>query len=406
MTHIVQGEPAPGTPLRTARRVAEIAPFRVVEVLERAKALERQGHDVIHLEVGEPDFETPPAIVAAGQRALAGGHTRYTESLGIPELRAAIADYYQQMGVSIAADRIVVTNGASGALTLAAALLLDPDSELLLPDPGYPCNTVFARLVGARPVALATSAENGFAPTPAQVRKAWTGQTRALLIASPSNPTGAVLAPAALRALYETVQSLGGVLLLDEIYQGLVFGDNAARWSGLALGDDMIVINSFSKYFCMTGWRLGWLVLPPGASNAAAALVQNLFISPSAPAQQAALAAFAPEVLALCDERRLAYRERRDALITGLRQLGFGVPVVPDGAFYLFADLAPLQLPQNGLQFARQLLEEAHVAVTPGIDFGSNQTERYVRFAYTDTVPRINQALARIADAIARWRQR
>ncbi|MFK7913719.1 MAG: aminotransferase class I/II-fold pyridoxal phosphate-dependent enzyme [Pseudomonadales bacterium] len=387
-----------------AQRVAHIAPFRVVEVLERARELERLGHDVIHLEVGEPDFDTPEPILRAGTRALATGHTRYTESLGTPELRAAIAAHYQSMGVAIDPGRVVVTNGASGALTLAAALLLDPGSELLLPDPGYPCNEVFAHLVGARPVALVTRAEDRFQPRPEQVRAAWGPATRALLLASPSNPTGAVLKVSQLRALIDCVRDLGGVIVLDEIYQGLVFSGNAPHWTGLSLADDLIVINSFSKYFCMTGWRLGWLVLPESMLPAAAALAQNLFIAPSAVAQQAALAAFEPETMRICEARRAEFAQRRDVLLAGLRRLGFGVPVAPAGAFYALADLAPLGLPHTGLEFAAQMLEEAHVALTPGIDFGSNQTQHSVRFAYTDTVPRLEQALARMERAIARWR--
>ena len=395
---------APSVPL-LARRVAEIAPFRVVEVLERARALERMGHDVIHLEVGEPDFDTPQGILDAGVHALRAGHTRYTESLGTPELRAAIAGHYQGMGAAIDPARVVVTNGASGALTLAAALLLDPGSELLLPDPGYPCNEVFAHLVAARPVALETFAADGYQPRPEQVRAAWGPNTRALLLASPSNPTGSVLGIKQLQALCECVRELGGVVVLDEIYQGLVFGGNAPHWTGLSVADDLIVINSFSKYFCMTGWRLGWLVLPESMVPAAAALAQNLFIAPSAVAQQAALAAFAPETMATCELRREAFAERRDVLLRGLRRLGFGIPVVPQGAFYLLADLTPLELPFTGLEFATRMLEEAHVALTPGVDFGSNQTEYAVRFAYTDSVNRLEQALDRMEAAIARWRQ-
>lgn len=375
----------------------------MVEVLERARALARTGHDVIHLEVGEPDFETPAAIVSAGQAALAEGHTRYTEALGIPELRQAVAGHYRRMGINLDAERVVITAGASGALVLAAALLLDPGSELLLPDPGYPCNEVFARLVGARPVALPTQAENAFQPSPAQVEAAWTANTRALLLASPSNPTGAVLAPAQLQALTATVRGLGGVVLFDEIYQGLVFDVPAPHWSGLAVDDELLIINSFSKYFGMTGWRLGWLVLPQRMLAAVSALAQNLFISPSAPAQQAALAAFSAAALADCEARRTQFEARRAVLRQGLVELGFGIPVEPAGAFYVFADITPLNLGMDGMAFCRRLLEEEYVAVTPGIDFGRNGTDRFVRFAYTDSVPRINSALQRIAAALQRW---
>lgn len=391
-------------PVPVAERLQQVRPFRVVEVLERAQALARDGVDVIHLEVGEPDFATPAAIVRAGQRALAEGHTRYTEALGLSDLRSAISDHYQSLGVAVDPGRVVITNGASGALTLAAALLLDPESELLVPDPGYPCNGAFAALAGARPVALPVSAADGYQPTARQVASHWGPQTRALLVASPSNPTGSMLKLSALAQLHREVREAGGTLIVDEIYQGLTYGDGPTHQTALTLADDLVVINSFSKYFSMTGWRLGWMVVPQALTSAATALAQNLFIAPSAPAQHAALEAFSGNVLALCESRRQELARRRQTLLKGLDALGFGVPVAPEGAFYVLADLMPLNLrgsgpSDNGLDgvaFCNGLLEETGVALTPGVDFGDHDTTFKVRFAFTQPVPRIEEALRRI----------
>lgn len=399
-------------PLAPAARLAQVRPFRVVQVLERAQELARQGVDVIHLEVGEPDFRTPEPIVRAGQRALEDGQTRYTPALGIAPLRAAIADHYAALGVPVAPERVLITNGASGALALAAALLLDPGDELLLPDPGYPCNQVFAHLVGAQPVALPVTAAQRFQPTPAQVRAAWGPRTRALLVATPSNPSGSMLTVAELQALAETVRDLGGVLIVDEIYQGLVFGEGVRHQTALKLASDLFVINSFSKYFAMTGWRLGWMVVPEAAVAPMAALAANLFIAPSAPAQQAALSAFSGNVLAQCEARRQTLEVRRRVLLQGLAELGFGLPVAPDGAFYVLADLSPLGLRGpgaddnglTGLAFCEALLEDTGVALTPGIDFGDHGTEHLVRFAFTEPAPRLELALSRIGAFCQRYR--
>ncbi|MEM1229536.1 MAG: aminotransferase class I/II-fold pyridoxal phosphate-dependent enzyme [Pseudomonadota bacterium] len=407
MSELTQATPS------IATRLDRVRPFRVVQVLERAQALARDGMDVIHLEVGEPDFPTPAPIVEAGAQALRDGATRYTPALGIAPLREAIAGHYAALGIAVAPERVIVTNGASGALTLAAALLLDPGDELLLPDPGYPCNQVFAELVGGRPVPLPVDATNAYQPLPEAVRSAWTGRTRALLVASPSNPSGSMLTDAALQALLAVTRSQGGRLIVDEIYQGLVFGDRRCHGSALALADDLLVINSFSKYFAMTGWRLGWMVLPQALVEPVAALAANLFIAPSAPAQQAALAAFTGNVLALCEQRRATLSERREVLLAGLAALGFGVPVSPEGAFYVLADLTPLGLrgsgPEDnalsGVSFCSELLEETGVALTPGIDFGDHGTAQLVRFAYTESVPRLKEALRRI-EGFVRQRRR
>ncbi|HEX7037863.1 MAG TPA: aminotransferase class I/II-fold pyridoxal phosphate-dependent enzyme [Pseudomonadales bacterium] len=384
-----------------ASRIRQISPFRVVQLLERAKALEAAGHRVVHFEVGEPDFPTAPPIVEAGRAALTAGATRYTESLGLPALRARIAEWYRETaGVAIAPQRVVVTAGASGALLLLSALLLDPGDELLLPEPGYPCNDPFARLVGAVPVAVPVLAEDGFRVDPGQVAAAWTAASRGLLVASQANPTGAVLEPERLTALVHTVRERGGALLLDEIYQGLIYEDIGYR-SGLALDDGIYVLNSFSKYFGMTGWRLGWMVLPESQVEPVARLAQNLFISPSSVAQHAALAAFEPAAVAIHEERRAAFARRLVRLCDGLESLGFRIPARPAGAFYVYVDVSRTGI--DAMTFCERLLERHHVAVTPGLDFGRRDAERFVRFAFTTGEADIDLGLERIADALADW---
>jgi aspartate/methionine/tyrosine aminotransferase len=389
-----------------ADRLSTIAPFRVVEMLERARELEREGHQVVHLEVGEPDFSTAEPIVTAGQEALGAGATKYTEALGIPALRAAISGYYASQGLQVEASRIVVTTGASAGLLLLAGLLLNPGDHWLLPDPGYPCNEVFVQLVNGRAQPLPVTFANQYQPTADLVAEHWGASTRGILLASPANPTGALLAAEELVAIADLVRERGGVTLFDEIYQGLTYpapGDESNYPSGLALVPDLFVVNSFSKYFGMTGWRLGWLVLPPGGAEALTPLAQNLFISPPAVSQHAALAAFEPAAMAIHEQRRQRFEQRRDKLYAGLQTLGFGLGAPPAGAFYVYADLAPLGLEMDGLTFARRLLEEQHVAVTPGVDFGANGTSQHVRFAYTTNSDSIGRGLERIAQALARW---
>jgi aspartate/methionine/tyrosine aminotransferase len=249
---------------QTARRMADIQPFHVMEILKRAHELSAQGRDIIHLEVGEPDFPSPPPVVEAAQRFLSSGQVHYTPALGLPALREAISRFYlERFGARVAPERIVITPGASGALMLALAVLTNPGDEWLLPDPGYPSNRHLVRSFEGRPVALNVDASTRFQPTPVQVEAAWTPQTRGLMVATPANPTGTLLTQAEILALYQSVRQRGGVLLVDEIYQGLNYGLEASTaLSQLGPQDDMFVVNSFSKYFGMTGWRLGWLVAP------------------------------------------------------------------------------------------------------------------------------------------------
>jgi aspartate/methionine/tyrosine aminotransferase len=364
-----------------------------MELLTRAKALERAGHDVIHMEVGEPDFPTPPAVIDAAQRAIADGFVRYTPSLGIPELREAISHFYQhRYGLNVPASRIVVTAGASGALMLALACLVTPGQRWLVTDPGYPCNRHFIRTFEGQPEGIPVSAASNFQPTAELIDRHWDESTGGALFASPSNPTGTIIAPDQLAAISTEIRRRGGHLIVDEIYHGLTYGFDAT--SALAIDDDAFIVQSFSKYFQMTGWRLGWLVVPPRFVRDIEKLAQNLFISPSAPAQAGALAVFSPETLTLLEARRKQFRDRRDALLPALESAGFTIPATPDGAFYIYADST--KLATDSFTLAQQLLDNAHVAITPGIDFGANKPERFVRFAYTDSNERLLEAVSRI----------
>ena len=379
--------------LRSAQRLADIAPFHVVELLTRARQLESEGRDIIHMEVGEPDFATPAPIVNAAVDALNSGKTLYTQALGLPELRQAISDFYRQRyGVAVPAARIAVTNGASGALNLAFACLADPGSEWLLADPGYPCNRHILRTYEGRPVAIPVGALSNFQPTPAQIASAWNKRTAGLLVASPANPTGTLLTLPEITALADVCRARNGHFLVDEIYHGLTYECDAP--TACAAGDDIWVINSFSKYFQMTGWRLGWMVIPEAFVRDVEKLAQNLVLCPSTPAQYAALAAFAPASIAILEERRAEFRRRRDFLAPALEAIGLSVVARPEGAFYLYCDCSAVAA--DSFALARELLEEAGVAATPGLDFGANAPEKHIRFAYTTGVDRLAEAVERL----------
>lgn len=388
-----------------SKRLEEIAPFHVMRVMEAAQKLEASGLSVCHMEVGEPDFPTAEPIMRAGQQALDSERTKYTGAAGIPELREAITAYYkQQFSVDIDADRILVTPGASGALQLIMSLLLDPGDEILLTDPGYPCNRHLALMAGAKPVALPVNASEGFQPTTEQVEQAWKpGVTRALLLASPANPTGTVISKERFLSLYECVKELGGVLVIDEIYQGLVYDQEA--WSGLELANDIIVINSFSKYFGMTGWRIGWLVAPEPAVPGLVRLAQNSYLAPATPSQYAALAAFSPDAMAIHEARRCEFQARRDYLATALESLGFVLGTHPEGAFYLYVNCEKIAADGNWL--VTQLLAQARVACTPGDDFGSHYAGNHLRFAYTRSIEHLREGVERmkihLPDIAAQW---
>lgn len=378
---------------RSAPRVDDIAPFHVMELLTRAKALEAEGRDIIHMEIGEPDFPTPEPVVAAAQAHLTGGRVFYTPALGLPELREAIAGFYQtRYGIAIPASRIVVTAGASGALLLALACLATPGREWLLTDPGYPCNRHFVRTFEGVPVGIPVEAENNFQPTLADLARHWNERTDGALFASPANPTGTMFDAGQLAAIAEFVRQHDGHLIVDEIYHGLTYERDAP--TALQFGDDIFVVQSFSKYFNMTGWRLGWLVVPEDYVRDIEKLAQNLFISPSTPAQYAAMAAFRPETIAILESRRAEFRRRRDFLAPELEKLGFRLTAKPEGAFYIYADCSTLTSDSDG--FARELLESSGVAVTPGLDFGTHAPKSHLRFAYTTGIDRLAEAVERI----------
>lgn len=376
-----------------AMRMNDIRSFHVMKILERAKQLEAEGREVFHLEVGEPDFSTPQPIIEAGMRALQQGFTRYTPACGMPELREQIAAFYQsRFDVSIERQRVIVTPGASGALQLALGALLNPGDEVLMPDPAYPCNRHFVRLFEANAINIPATAENNYQLTIEDIRQYWTDKTKLVMLASPANPTGTILTKAELQAIHAEVQQRGGVLLIDEIYQGLLYeGEDT---TALSVADDIWVINSFSKYFGMTGWRLGWLVVPESFIDTVDRLAQNIFLSASAPAQFAALSAFIDESLAIMEERRQAFKTRRDFLLPALENIGFKVASRPLGAFYIYADAS--QFTNDSQQLCLDLLENTGVAFTPGIDFGTHQANQHVRFAYTMGVERLAQAVEKI----------
>ena len=381
-----------------ARRVADIAPFVVMDVLSRAHALESRGRRIVHLEIGEPDFTAPPPVVEAARRALRDGRSAYTAALGIPALREAIAAHYgRALGVRVSASRIAVTAGASGGLLVTLAAYVGPGDEVLVPDPGYPAYRHMVRAFEGRARPLRVTAADRFQPTLELVRAAWTRRTRGVLLGSPANPTGTCIDRGELRRIAAFVAQRGGVLIVDEIYQGLVYG--GAPETALGLPGEVVVVNSFSKYFCMTGWRLGWVVLPDAARlRAFEKLAQHLFICAPSIAQHAALACFAPATLRVLEARRREFQRRRDFFVPALERAGFRIPAPPTGAFYVYAQ-PPARDGRRpgGRQFAIDLLEKAGVAATPGVDFGANGTSRHIRFAYTRSMDDLERAAARIA---------
>jgi aspartate/methionine/tyrosine aminotransferase len=378
---------------RIAHRMSDIQPFHVMAILARARELEAQGRSIIHMEIGEPDFPTPQPVITAGIRALQQGKIHYTPALGLPQLREAIAAFYlERYGLSISPTRIIITPGASGALLLALGILVNPGEKVLMSDPGYPCNRHFVRFIESLPIGIGTDAATGYQLTPELIAKHWDAKTAAVMIASPANPTGTLLDPESLRAIVEKVHALGGKLIADEIYHGLVYQGEAA--TALSVSDEVFVINSFSKYFGMTGWRLGWLVAPETYVHDADKLAQNIFLAASTPAQHAALAAFQPETIAILEQRRAEFQRRRDYLLPALRNLGFDVAIIPQGAFYLYADCS--RFTKNSEAFAKDVLDHAGVAITPGMDFGNYEAKRHVRFAYTTSLENLGEGVRRL----------
>lgn len=386
---------------RLAARTGAITPFRVVEVMEEAWRLEAAGRPVIHLVAGEPDFGTPAPVVEAASRFIATGQVHYTESLGIPALRAAISSYYRErLGADVPASRVVVTTGASAALLLAFGATVDPGAEVLVSDPGYPCNSNLVRVYGGVPRGVPVGPGSNYQPDLSAVAAARTAATAGLLVGTPSNPTGTVLAGPELESLVGWCADEGLACYVDEVYGELVY--DRAPDTALGRSDDVFVIGSFSKTFGMTGWRLGWLVCPDWALAAVARLAQNMYISPPGPAQAGAVAAFRPEVWDEVAGRLEVLRERRDLIVDGLRSIGFRVPVTPQGAFYAYADCSAFC--SDSTDLVRRLLHEAGVAVAPGNDFGAHRAAEHVRFSYAAPTGLIEEALDRMARHLGRAR--
>ncbi len=376
-----------------ATRTGHIAPFHVMELVKQAHKLAAGGRSIIHLSIGEPDFTAAPAVVRALREAGESGRTQYTDAMGIEPLRRAIAnDYRQKWQVDVDPERILITSGASAALTLACCALVNPGDGVLLADPGYPCNRHFVAAFDGIPKLIATDAAERFQLSARRVAEHWQPSTRGVLISSPANPTGTSIAHDEMGRILQTVRERGGFSIVDEIYLGLSYGDDVA--SALAHGDDMIITNSFSKYFNMTGWRLGWLVMPQEWRATFEKLAQNLYICPSALAQRAALACFEPDSQRLYDERRDEFRRRRDYLIPALQAIGFGIAAEPDGAFYVYADIT--RFSRDSTRFAYDVLEHAGVALVPGKDFGLHRANDFVRISYANSMDNLREAVARL----------
>jgi len=386
--------------MRLAQRNRSIEPFYVMDVVraawEQQAAWDAHGKRMIHLSVGEPDFTAPDAVVEAATRALRDGKTGYTLAPGLPALRERIAQHYAQVhGVDVDPARVFITAGASGALTLASLLLFDPGDDVLMPDPSYPCNKNFVAAAGACARLLPATAQQRFQLNAAMVQAAWQPRTAGVLLASPSNPTGTSIAADELRRIVDVVRAHGGVSIVDEIYLGLSY-DAAYGRTALAVADDVITVNSFSKYFQMTGWRLGWLVVPPALVAPLERLAGNLFICASSVAQHAALACFEPDSLAEYERRRAEFRRRRDLIVPGLQALGLTVPVVPDGAFYVYADCS--RFSADSWDFCFDVMRETGVVLVPGKDFGTTAPQRYFRLSYANSIANLQEALHRLRD--------
>ena len=381
----------------TSTRAKNIQPFFVMDILARAKQLEAEGHDVIHLEVGEPDFATAQPIVDAGIESLEQLKTHYTPACGIPELRQSIALYYKErFNVDVDAGRIIVTPGASGALQLALTVLTNTNEQVLLPEPGYPCNRNIAHVLGLKIQNVIVDETTDYQLNAVHIERHWQNNSRVAMVSSPSNPTGTLLSQEDLLALIYSIEAKAGFLIVDEIYQGLVY--DAESYTALSFSDDVFVINSFSKYFGMTGWRLGWMVVPEQFIDAVDRVAQNIFLAPPTMSQYAALEAFSTETIAILEQRVSIFKERRDYLLSALPDLGFKILAIPQGAFYLYADCS--EITQDAYHWTQKLLEEQGVAITPGIDFGEANANTHVRFAYTRPVDELKDAVQRIKNYI------
>lgn len=384
--------------MRLADRTRKFTPFKVVDFLQAAVELQAQGRDIVRMAIGEPGFVTAEPIIESAKQALSEGKTSYTPPCGIPPLRQAIADHYHQSyGLAIDPQRIIVTTGSSAALGMICDLLLNPGDGLLMSDPGYPCNPNFVRRLDAEPQFVPVEPEGNYQLTAELVASHWRDNTVGVMVASPSNPTGEIISRENLGALYREVSGRGGSLVVDEIYHGLTYGDEPVA-SILEITDQAFVVNSFSKYFGMTGWRLGWMVVPDGLTEMINVMIQNFYISSPTVAQYAALSAFDPETISILENRREEFKKRRDFLVPALRELGFGISHVPEGAFYVYANVEAFT--DDCEAFCWQLLHEYGVACTPGTDFGYHRSNHYVRFAYTEPLDRLKLGVERMRKAL------
>ncbi len=369
-----------------------------MDILARCKEMEAQGRDVIHMEIGEPDFPTPPTITQAGIKALSNNCTRYTSAQGLAELRQAICQYYQdRFDVKHDADQIFITPGASGALQLVLTCLLQDKSMLAISDPGYPCNRNMTLLMGGNVLAIPVTHSSDFQLNVELLAKNWHQEIAAVLVTSPSNPTGTICSKQTLHAMAEFLARKNSYLIVDEIYQGLTYDIDSETASDL--GDNVVVLNSFSKYFGMTGWRIGWVLAPKELTGKLDAIAQNTYLATSTISQYAAVAAFSSQTRALLEARRHTFRDRRDLLCQALASLGIKVPVIPQGAFYVYADVSGYS--QDSFAFCQRLLEEQALAITPGCDFGRYSSSRYVRFAYTTSEQRIKEGMKRLGEFVS-----
>ena len=383
---------------KLASRLDNIAPFHVMELAKMAAELEKQGRSIIHMGIGEPDFTAAPPVVEAATHAMAAGKMQYTSATGIPALREAISAHYQRVyGLDIAPARIIVTAGASAALLLACAALVEKGSEVLMSDPSYPCNRHFVAAFEGQAKMIPSGPAQRFQLSEAMVREHWSSATRGVLLASPSNPTGTSIAADELQRIVAAVREKTGFTIVDEIYQGLTY--DAPPFSALSLGDDVIVINSFSKYFNMTGWRLGWLVVPEALVPHIEKLSQNLFICASSIAQHAGVACFSPQSIEIYESRKAEFKRRRDYIVPALRDLGFKVPVTPDGAFYVYADCSALS--DDADRLTVDMLHQAGVVLVPGLDFGSHASHRYIRVSYATSMENLQEAVRRLQEFFA-----
>jgi aspartate/methionine/tyrosine aminotransferase len=386
MTMIDQG-------IKLANRMAYIEPFHVMDLLATARSMEAAGRHIVHMEIGEPDFVTPEPVMRAAQTALQQGLTHYTPAVGLTVLRERIARYYQErFNAHVNPEQVIITPGASGALLLALGVLINAGDKVVMSDPGYPCNRHFVRLFDGEPVGVPAGASSRYQLTVDLLEQAEQRPITAVMLASPSNPTGTLLTRAEIGQWLQYAEKQHCYLLMDEIYQGLVYGEESATIAGQC--GHAFVINSFSKYFCMTGWRLGWLVVPPGYQREVDKLAQNIFLAPSTLAQYAAVAAFDENSISILESQRRQFQQRRDFLKTAIQELGFRLLVEPQGAFYLYADCS--HFTNDSFEFCQALLKRAGVAIAPGKDFGAHEGHRYVRFAYTTSMEQLEQGAEKI----------